>query len=253
MRALILLLYVSLIGAAAFAQSAAISGYEFMEPSTRELQDDDFLNPGMFLLDEGSALWSSSLGAAGETCQSCHTEIAADMAGVAARYPAYDEDLGRVVSLEMKINAEIVGCLRGKPLEYESDDLLALTAMIGYQSRGMPMKVDSNPEVVSMAERGKEIFQTRRGQLNLSCQNCHEQHWGEKLRGDTISQGQINAFPVYRLTWTDVGSRQRMFVWCMESIRSEPYEYGSDEFLALEVYLAVRGQGLLIEAPGVRR
>jgi sulfur-oxidizing protein SoxA len=253
MRALLVAVYFSLHVSAASAQSVAISGYEFMEPSTRELQDDDFLNPGIFLLDEGTALWGRPLGVGSETCQSCHTDIAADMAGVASRYPTYDADLGRVVSLEMKINAEIVGRLRGKPLEYESEDLLALTALIGYQSRGMPMKIDSSPEAVSLAEEGKEIFQTRRGQLNLSCQNCHEEHWGEKLRGDTISQGQINAFPIYRLTWTDVGSRQRMFVWCMESIRSEPYEYGSDEFLALEAFLAIRGQGLLIETPGVRR
>lgn len=253
MRALLVAVYFSLHVSAASAQSVAISGYEFMEPSTRELQDDDFLNPGIFLLDEGTALWGRPLGVGSETCQSCHTDIAADMAGVASRYPTYDADLGRVVSLEMKINAEIVGRLRGKPLEYESEDLLALTALIGYQSRGMPIQIDSSPEAVSLAEEGKEIFQTRRGQLNLSCQNCHEEHWGEKLRGDTISQGQINAFPIYRLTWTDVGSRQRMFVWCMESIRSEPYEYGSDEFLALEAFLAIRGQGLLIETPGVRR
>ena len=253
MRALLVAVYFSLHVSAASAQSVAISGYEFMEPSTRELQDDDFLNPGIFLLDEGTALWGRPLGVGSETCQSCHTDIAADMAGVASRYPTYDADLGRVVSLEMKINAEIVGRLRGKPLEYESEDLLALTALIGYQSRGMPLEIDSSPEAVSLAEEGKEIFQTRRGQLNLSCQNCHEEHWGEKLRGDTISQGQINAFPVYRLTWTDVGSRQRMFVWCMESIRSEPYDYGSDEFLALEAFLAIRGQGLLIETPGVRR
>jgi sulfur-oxidizing protein SoxA len=253
MRALLVAVYFSLHVSAASAQSVAISGYEFMEPSTRELQDDDFLNPGIFLLDEGTALWGRPLGVGSETCQSCHTDIAADMAGVASRYPTYDADLGRVVSLEMKINAEIVGRLRGKPLEYESEDLLALTALIGYQSRGMPMEIDSSPEAVSLAEEGKEIFQTRRGQLNLSCQNCHEEHWGEKLRGDTISQGQINAFPIYRLTWTDVGSRQRMFVWCMESIRSAPYDYGSDEFLALEAFLAIRGQGLLIETPGVRR
>lgn len=253
MRALLVAVYFFLHVSAASAQSVAISGYEFMEPSTRELQDDDFLNPGIFLLDEGTALWGRPLGFGSETCQSCHTDIAADMAGVASRYPTYDADLGRVVSLEMKINAEIVGRLRGKPLEYESEDLLALTALIGYQSRGMPMEIDSSPEAVSLAEEGKEIFQTRRGQLNLSCQNCHEEHWGEKLRGDTISQGQINAFPIYRLTWTDVGSRQRMFVWCMESIRSEPYDYGSDEFLALEAFLAIRGQGLLIETPGVRR
>jgi sulfur-oxidizing protein SoxA len=243
----------AMISTVALAQVVAISGYEFMEPSTRELQDDDFLNPGIFLLDEGLALWGRPLGTGSESCQSCHTDIVTDMAGVAARYPAYDAELGRVLSLEMKINAEIVGRLQGKSLDYESDDLLALTALIGYQSRGMPMEIDSNPETLLLAEVGSEIFQTRRGQLNLSCHNCHEQHWGEKLRGDTISQGQINAFPIYRLTWTDVGSRQRMFVWCMESIRSEPYDYGSDEFLALETFLAARGRGLLIETPGVRR
>lgn len=253
MRALIGAISSLLISSEAIAQSVAISGYEFMEPSTRELQDDDFLNPGNFLLDEGSSLWSRPLGASSESCHSCHSNVASDMAGVAARYPTYDKNLGRVVSLEMKINSEIVRRLQGKPLDYESDDLLALSALIGYQSRGMPMKIDPNPETLYLAEKGKEIFQTRRGQLNLSCQNCHEQHWGEKLRGDTISQGQINAFPIYRLTWSDVGSRQRMFVWCMEAIRSEPFDYWSNEFLALEAYMSVRGEGLLIETPGVRR
>jgi len=55
------------------------------------------------------------------------------------------------------------------------------------------------------------------------------------------------------LLWSEPGSRHRMFEWCMQSVRAEPYARGSQEFIALELYLASRGAGLLIEAPGVRR
>ena len=48
-------------------------------------------------------------------------------------------------------------------------------------------------------------------------------------------------------------SRHRIFAWCNTSVRSEPYELGSPEYLALELYVAWRGRGLPIEAPAVRR
>jgi sulfur-oxidizing protein SoxA len=249
-----------LLGAPAFAadgrEPIPISGYEFMEPATRQLQDDDFLNPAFFLVDEGLALWNKVWDTAetdAESCRACHADPATSMRGVAARYPRYDAATSTVINLEMKINSEIVVRLGGEALVYESEELLALTALIGFQSRSLPMSVDVDENSRSWLERGREIYETKRGQLNLSCKDCHQDHWGEKLRGDTISQGQINAFPLFRLTWGEVGSRHRIFTWCMESVRSEPYEYGSEEYLALELYLAVRGQGLPIETPGVRR
>ena len=73
------------------------------------------------------------------------------------------------------------------------------------------------------------------------------------LRGDRISQGQVNGFPFYRISWRSVGSRHRMFRWCNTSVRSEPYALGSEEYLSLKLYVAWRGRGLLIEAPAVRR
>ena len=230
-----------------------VSGYAFMEPATRELQDDDFLNPAMFLVEAGTGLWDQPWLPGGATCRSCHQDIVADMRGVATRYPQIDADSGRLVNLEMKINTEIQSKSGGVPLTEGAQDLLAVSALIGFQSRGMPMAVAVTPDTQPWIDKGEQIFQTRRGQLNLSCANCHQDHWGEKLRGDTISQGQINDFPIYRLAWGEVGSRQRMFTWCMESVRSEPFAYGSDAFLALEIYLAVRGTGLLVETPGVRR
>lgn len=239
--------------AAAEDALAPISGYAFMEPSTRELQDDDFLNPAFFLIDRGLTLWDQPAPNTGLSCRSCHQTIEDDMRGVAARYPQYDVGQSRLMNLEMKINSEIVEKLGSTPLAYDSEDLLAFTALIGLQSRQMPMSVDVTDETKDWLARGQEIFETKRGQLNLSCEDCHQNHWGEKLRGDTISQGQINAFPIFRLTWGEAGSRHRMFTWCMESIRSEPYAPGSDEYLALEFFLAVRGNGLPMEAPGVRR
>lgn len=252
----ILLLLVAPALAADGSDPAPISGYEFMEPATRQLQDDDFLNPAFFLVDEGLALWDrdwDTAEAGAGSCRSCHADPGSSMRGVAARYPRYDAAKSTLINLEMKINSEIVERLGGEALEYESEELLALTALIGFQSRTLPMEVDVDENSRAWLERGREIYETKRGQLNLSCKDCHQDHWGEKLRGDTISQGHVNAFPIFRLTWGEVGSRHRIFTWCMESIRSEPYEYGSDEYLALELYVAVRGRGLPIETPGVRR
>jgi sulfur-oxidizing protein SoxA len=38
----------------------------------------------------------------------------------------------------------------------------------------------------------------------------------------------------------------------MDNIRAEPYKRGSEEFTALEAYIAWRGQGLSVETPSVR-
>lgn len=247
----------ALICAPAFAAETGgedpISGYEFMEPGTQQLQDDDFLNPAFFLVENGRALWDRPMGKSEQSCRSCHGDAEVSMQGVAARYPKYDTELARFVSLEMKINSEISRRLGGEVLEYESEELLALTMLVAYQSRSMPMAIARDENSKPWIDRGRELYFKRRGQLNLSCKNCHDDHWGDRLRGDVISQGQINAFPLFRLTWGEVGSRHRIFTWCMTQIRAEPYAFGSDEYLALEAYLAVRGEGLLIEAPGVRR
>lgn len=255
-RVLALLLCMAVPVAAQRADEVPLSGYAFMEPATRELQDDDFLNPAFLLLETGRQIWDrawpdAEAGAA--SCRDCHGDPETAMRGVAARYPVFDPDRETVVNLEARINREVEERLGAAPFAFESEELLALTLLIGFQSRGLPMEIAVSEAMRPWVERGRALFETRRGQLNLSCANCHRDRWGEKLRGDTISQGHINAFPIFRLTWDAVGSRHRMFTWCMEAIRAEPYAPGSDEYLALETYLAQRGRGLEMETPGVRR
>lgn len=254
MKALVLWALVgSCAGTGPAAQEAVRSGYDYMTPETRALQDDDFLNPGFFLIEKGLSLWQSAMPGAGLACAECHGPIETAMKGVASRYPVFDPALGRIVNLELRVLHEMTERLGIPAPVYESPEVLALTALISYQSRGIPMQPNITSQSAPLLERGRQIFEQRRGQLHLSCAQCHVEQAGNKLRGDVISQGQVNAFPIYRLIWGEVGSRHRMFRWCMQAVRAQPYDFGSEDYLALELYLANRGAGLPIESPGVRR
>jgi len=71
-------------------RDARRSGYSFMGPDTRAMQDDDTSNPGMLFVLDGEALWKKKLGSADKACADCHGEARDSMKGVAARYPAFD-------------------------------------------------------------------------------------------------------------------------------------------------------------------
>jgi L-cysteine S-thiosulfotransferase len=229
------------------------SGYTYLSEENQRLQDDDFANPGLLWVERGRELWRQTEGSAAESCASCHGDAADSMRGVRTRYPRLDPMRGKLINLEQQINRCREEHLQATPYPYESDSLLALTAFVGVQSRSMPIDVRVDGPAQPFFEAGKVSFYQRRGQLDLACAHCHEQYAGQRLRGEVISQGQINGFPVYRFTWQTLGSTHRMFEWCNTSVRAEPYALGSDEYVNLELYLAWRGRGLPVETPAIRR
>jgi L-cysteine S-thiosulfotransferase len=229
------------------------SGYTYLSAENQRLQDDDFANPGLLWVERGRERWTQMDGATAQSCASCHGDAAESMRGVRTRYPRFDPARGKLINLEQQINRCREQRLQATPYPYESESLLDLTAFVGFQSRGLPIDVSIDGPAQPFFEAGREFFYQRRGQLDLACAHCHEQYAGQRLRGETISQGQTNGFPVYRFTWQTLGSLQRMFAWCNSSVRAEPYAYGSDEYLNLELYLAWRGRGLPVETPAIRR
>ena len=231
------------------AESEKVSGSTFLTDDSRALQDDDFANPGLLWVDRGEALFGADHENA-PSCSSCHTE---GMSGVAARYPAYDEETDQLLNLEGRINQCRTDHQGLQPLTYESDDLLALTAYIASQSRGMPLTVELDPAAIDHFENGETYFMTKRGQFNFSCQQCHDETWGKRIRGDTISQGHGNGFPAYRFEWEGFGSLHRRLHDCDTGVRAEPFPLGSETYVDLEYYLAIRASGLPIESPGIRR
>jgi sulfur-oxidizing protein SoxA len=158
-----------------------------------------------------------------------------------------------VANLEQRINQCRKDKQGAEPLAYESSELLAMTAFVANQSRGMAVSVVTQGPAAESAARGRAMFSTRIGQLDLACSSCHEDRVGSRLRGEPISQGQINGFPIYRQLWQTLGSTHRMFVWCNEAVRAQPFELGSQEYVDLELYVRSRGIGLPVETPAVRR
>ena len=228
------------------------SGYSFMTPDTRAMQDDDTANPGMLWVLDGEKLWARKTGAADKACADCHDDARAGMKGVAARYPAFDKALGRPVDLEGRINLCRVNHQQATPLAYESRDLLALTAFVAQQSRGAAIETGSDPQLAPFIAKGRELFMQRQGQLNLGCSNCHDDNWDKRLAGSAITQGHPTGYPLYRLEWQSLGSLQRRLRACITGIRAHAYDFGAQELVELELYLMSRAKGMPLEAPAVR-
>jgi L-cysteine S-thiosulfotransferase len=228
------------------------SGYEFIGHDTRAIEDDDAANPGMLAVLDGEALWNRGEGPAGKSCASCHGDARESMKGVAARYPAVDPVLGRPVDLEQRINLCRTERQQTAPLPFESTELLALAVFVGHQSKGQPIAIPDDPQTRRFGDAGREIFERRQGQLNLSCAQCHDDNWGQKLGGAAIPQAHPTGYPLYRLEWESLGSLRRRLRNCLVGMRAEPYSNDAPEIVDLELYLAWRARGLVMETPAVR-
>jgi len=252
LAALLVAAFASLLSANEIPQGERRSGYSFMSPDTKAMQNDDTTNPGMLWVLDGEALWKSKAGATGKACADCHHDAGASMKGVAARYPAFDKTLGRPVNLEQRINLCRARHQEATPLPYESRDLLALTAFVAQQSRGVAVEAGADPELEPFVARGHDLFMQRQGQLNLGCTNCHDDNWDKRLAGSAITQGHPTGYPLYRLEWQSLGSLQRRLRACITGIRAQAYDYGAPELVELELYLMSRARGMPIETPAVR-
>jgi sulfur-oxidizing protein SoxA len=227
------------------------SGYDFMGRDTKAMQDEDTANPGMLWVLDGEALWSSKAGDANRACADCHGDPANSMKGVAARYPAFDEKRGAPVALEGRINICRTEQQQAPALPFEGKEMLALTALVARQSRGMPIE-SGDERLKPFIETGRALFARRQGQLNLACAHCHDDNWGRKLAGIPMPQAHPTGYPLYRLEWQTIGSLQRRLRNCLIGMRAETYAYGSPEYIALETFLMWRARGMPIEAPAVR-
>ncbi len=227
------------------------SGWRFRSDETQQLEMDDFDNPGMIGVENAAEAWSVVEGSEGKSCASCHND-AESMAGVKAVYPKWNETAGEVRSLEMQINDCRETRMGAEKWKYNGGDMTNMVALLASVSRGMPVNVAIDGPAQETWEKGKEMYYTRYGQLELSCANCHEDNYGMMIRADHLSQGQINAFPAYRLKNTKLNSVHDRFKGCVRDTRAETFKPGSPEFVALELYVASRGNGLSVEGPSVR-
>ena len=228
-----------------------ISGWEFRSPETQALQMDDFENPGMIFVEDARAAFDTALGDTVQSCASCHDGPEA-LADARPTYPKWDAEAGEVQTIEMQINECITERAGAEAWGYTSKPMIEMSALMSSVARGKPVNVAIDGVASETWEHGKEIYYTRYGQLELSCANCHEDNYGNMIRADHLSQGQINGFPTYRLKNAKLNAVQDRFKGCVRDTRAETFQPGSPEFVALELYVASRGNGLSVEGPSVR-
>lgn len=248
----LLLLLLLVACAAAPPPDTRRSGFDAMGASTQAMQRDDTLNPGMLWVQEGASLWERKAGRRTVACADCHGPAAVSMRGVATRYPAFDTATRTVLTLGQRINQCRVTRQQAEVLAPESQAMLGLESFVATQSRGLPIDPPADARLAPVVQWGAQLFEQRIGQLDLSCAQCHEQRAGLRLGGSTIPQGHATGYPIYRLEWQAMGSLQRRIRNCMTGVRAEPYTYGAPEMVALELYLATRARGLVLETPAVR-
>jgi len=136
--------------------------------------------------------------------------------------------------------------------KYDSAQSLGMTIFVRAQSRGMPVNVAIDGPARETWEKGKDLYYTRFGLLELSCASCHEENYDNMIRADHLSMGMTNGFPTYRLKNAKLNTVHGRFKGCVRDTRAETFSPGSPEFVALELYVASRGNGLSVEAPSVR-
>jgi len=230
----------------------AKSGYEYIKPATRAMQDDDFENPGMLTVEQGHELFNSKQQGASKACAECHGEDGSGLDTKSiARYPIYSEKQGGIVTLQKSIS----NCRKNtgsEPLPTNHPELLALETFVRNRAHGEVVNVQTDGPMEELLKKGEKIYQTRYGLIDMACQHCHTFYPGQMIRGQKISQGQGNGFPAYRLDIGEMTNLHQRIQQCLTSMRAEPFGADSEEIKLLGAYLMSRSNGLKIETPAVR-
>ena len=209
--------------------------------------------PYEFAIERGGELWAEAF-ANGRTFADC---LGDDVGSARARYPRYDEQQGRVVTLQLAINA----CRNAngvEPWDYASETMIDLTAYLAFEARGRKIEVEipaDQPGALAAYEAGKRFYYSKRGQLNFACADCHVASVGQYVRADRLgpSLGHPTHFPVYRSKLGGMISLHQRFYGCVRDVRAKPFELQSEEYRNLEFFLSYMANGLEINGPGARK
>ena len=231
----------------------AKSGYEYIKPETRAMQDDDFANPGLLAVLQGQGLFNNKQNGANKACSECHSEDGVKLNTKSlARYPVYNEDSTEIVTLQKKINRCRDDKTGMKTLPTDHPDLVALETFVRNLAIGEVVNVQTDGPMTELLEQGETLYKTRYGLIDMACYHCHEVYPGQMIRGQKISQGQGNGFPAYRLGNGEITSLHQRIQQCLTTMRAEPFDSDSDEIKLMGLYIMSRSNGLRIETPAVR-
>jgi L-cysteine S-thiosulfotransferase len=214
---------------------------------------DPLENPAMWAIDKAPTLWTAR-GATGSSCASCHDQSAAEFKTWAASMPYWEPRLGKVLGVEEFITRH-ARATTGHNWLMQSEENTILAVYLRNLANGTPIKVnvDSGPAKAAF-ERGKALAALKVGQLNFSCNDCHEKSALKWIRGQWLvpQRGQLDHFPTWRSGVQATWDIRKRFQWCQVNIRGDELAPDAKEYGDLELYLTALSSGLRLNVPGIR-
>jgi sulfur-oxidizing protein SoxA len=212
------------------------------------------MNPVVFWVDQGRQAWSRD-------CTSCHAER--DVVKTVPNFPRLNAQQ-QLINLEDQIalcrqrGAAPSGTKTSSRALIEDPVTLSLSAYLHEAARHLPIQM-SAPRAPAEATRwqqqlaeGEKLYNTRTGQMNLSCRQCHDDNVGAAMRAFRITPGRPVGFPIYRISWQGMGSMDRRIRACFSGVQAQVPPPQDERLRQLELYLKYRAQGMTLGGPSVR-
>lgn len=250
----------------AYAQSASDGIAQY-----REMLGDGG-NPAELIEMTGEELWMEKRGPKKASLEQCDLGKGPGVVKDAyAQMPRYFKDADRVMDLETRLVYCMVN-LQGfdakevtkKPFSGSGEYSTDMEALVGYvvgQSRGTAIAVPQEHAAERDAfERGKQIFYYRGGPYDFSCASCHSVT-GQRIRLQDLpnlteskpAQQAYSSWPAYRVSQGALRSMQWRLQDCFRQQRMPALKYGSQASIDLTVFLGVKANGGVMDAPGLKR
>lgn len=209
-------------------------------------------------ISAGEEIWNTKF-KNGNSFATCFGD---DVSKVRNRFPHWNARDKKVETLE----GNIVQCMEAngeKPLKLKKGKIAHLSAYIANSANGETLNVvvPDDADAQAAYDNGKHFYYAKRGQLNLSCADCHVYSAGMWARGNLLSplRGHTTHFPVWRGSWArkdkngdGFGTLHRRFGGCNKQVRAKPFKAQGTEYSNLEFFMASMSNGLTIDAPDYR-
>ncbi|OOG21794.1 sulfur oxidation c-type cytochrome SoxA [Thioalkalivibrio denitrificans] len=223
------------------------TNWKFMDPPF-----DDSLHGGHLAMDRGAELLAELNGSDNRFAR-CLGSRDGNLKGLRANhYPHFNQELGKVVNLEMMI--EHCAARQGVTLQHGSYDNSAVSVYVASHSNGMPIRIDvTQGELKAAYDRGQERFHLRTGRMNMACGTCHVTLVGERLRGQALTThyGDVAHWPTYR-TKDELQSLHVRFTECNRNGGTQPLKPGSQPYVDIEVFLTALSNDYPVAVPSAR-
>jgi sulfur-oxidizing protein SoxA len=239
-----------------------------------QLQSANTMNPIGLWIDEGKRKWEKD-------CTSCH--VLEKVVKAVPNFPKLDASQ-KLINLEDQISVcrqrvdKTLSASRSAAAavsastfasssssastqSFTNDDNpnLELSTFLNDSARQLPINIAPTTEQSHSAiwkqnlTDGEKLFKTRLGQMNLSCQQCHDGKVGTSMRAQKITAGHPTGFPAYRISWQGLGSIERRIRACYSGVQAQVPAQQDIRLRQLELYLKTRAQGMPLEGPSTRQ